>query len=53
MKNEFCVTGLEAEELAQQVGTTYAVATTGGVRVREEASSAEETGVLDVMEEGG
>lgn len=53
VKNEFCVTGLEAEELAQQVGTTYAVATTGGVRVREEASSAEETGILDVMEEGG
>ena len=53
VKNEFCVTGLEAEELAQQVGTTYAVAMTGGVRVREEASSAEETGILDVMEEGG
>ncbi len=53
VKNEFCVTGLEAEGLANEVGTTYAVASTGGVRVRSDASSSEETGILDVMEEGG
>ncbi|MCI8484171.1 MAG: SH3 domain-containing protein [Lachnospiraceae bacterium] len=53
VKNEFCVTGLEAEDLANQVGTTYATATTGGVRVRENASSSEDTEILDVLEEGG
>lgn len=53
VKNEFCVTGLEAEELANQLGTTYATAVTGGVRVRESASSAEDTTILDVLEEGG
>ncbi len=53
VKNEFCVTGLDAEGLANEVGTTYAIASTGGVRVRAEASSAEEIGILDVMEEGG
>ncbi len=53
VKNEFCVTGLEAEALANQVGTTYATAVTGGVRVRENASSSEDTEILDVLEEGG
>ena len=53
VKNEFCVTGLEAEELANQVGTTYATAVTGGVRIRETASSSEDTEILDVLEEGG
>ncbi len=53
VKNEFCVTGLEAEELANEVGTAYAIASTGGVRVRAEASSSEEIDILDVMEEGG
>ena len=53
VKNEFCVVGLKAEELANQVGTTYATATTGGVRVRENASSSEDTEVVDVLEEGG
>ena len=53
VKNEFCVTGLEAETLANEVGTAYAIASTGGVRVRAEASSAEDIGILDVMEEGG
>ena len=40
VKNEFCVTGLEAESLANQVGTTYATAVTGGVRVRKAQQSA-------------
>ena len=53
VKNEFCVTGLEAETLANQVGTTYATAVTGGVRVRKTASSAEDTEIVDVLEEGG
>ena len=53
VKNEFCVTGLEAESLANQQGTTYATAVSGGVRVRAEASSAEGIEILDVMEEGG
>ena len=53
VKNEFCVTGSEAETLANEVGTTYATAVTGGVRVRETASSEEEVKILDVLEEGG
>ncbi len=53
MKNEFCVTGKEAKKLAKKEGTTYATATTGGVRVRESASSEEGTTILDVLEEGG
>lgn len=53
VKNEFCVTGLEAESLANQQGTTYATAVSGGIRVRAEASSAEGVEIIDVMEEGG
>lgn len=53
VKNEFCVTGLAAEELANQVGTVYATAVTGGVRIREQASASEDTTVMDVLEEGG
>lgn len=53
VKNEFCVTGLEAENLANQQGTTYAIAASGGVRVRAEASSADGVEILTVMEEGG
>lgn len=53
VKNEFCVTGTEAETLANEVGTTYATATTGGVRVRETASAEEDVTILDVLEEGG
>lgn len=53
VKNEFCVTGLEAEALANEVGTTYATAVTGGVRVRETASSEEGVKILDVLEEAG
>ena len=53
VKNEFCVTGLEAENLANQQGTTYAIAVSGGVRVRTEASAADGVGILTVMEESG
>lgn len=53
VKNEYCVTGTEAKELANQVGVTYATATTGGVRVRETASAEESTAIVDVLEEGG
>ena len=53
VKNEFCVTGQEAETLANELGTTYATAVTGGVRVRETASSEEGVTILDVLEEGG
>lgn len=53
VKNEFCVTGKEAETLANELGTTYATAVTGGVRVRETASSEEGVTILDVLEEGG
>lgn len=53
VKNEFCVTGLEAENLANQQGTTYAIAASGGVRVRAEASAADGVEILTVMEEGG
>lgn len=53
VKSEFCVTGLEAEDLANQLGTTYATAVTGGVRVRKAASATEDTDILDVLEEGG
>lgn len=53
VKNEFCVTGFDAENLANQQGTTYAIAASGGVRVRAEASSADGVEILTVMEEGG
>ena len=53
VKNEYCVTGQEAETLANELGTTYATAVTGGVRVRETASSEEGVTILDVLEEGG
>ena len=52
VKNEFCVTGFEAENLANQQGSTYAIAVSGGVRVRAEASSAEDIEIVNVMEEG-
>lgn len=53
VKNEFCLTGLDAETLAHQQGTTYATAVSGGIRVRAAASTAEDAEILDVMEEGG
>ncbi len=53
VKNEFCVTGKKAKKLANELGTTYATAVTGGVRVRETASAEESVTILDVLEEGG
>ncbi len=53
VKNEFCVTGLKAEALANELGTTYATAVTGGVRVRETPSAEEDVKILDVLEEEG
>ncbi len=53
VKNEFCVTGIQAENLANEQGTTYATAVSGGVRVRAQASSEDGIEILDVLEEGG
>lgn len=52
VKNEFCVFDEAAETMAYELGTVYATASTGGLRVRAEANAAEETGIVHVMEEG-
>lgn len=52
VKNEYCVFDAEAEAMANELGTTYATAATGGLRVRAEASAAEEITIVDVLEEG-
>jgi len=52
VKNEYCVFDDEAENLAGELGTTYATAMTDGLRVRAEASAEEGTKILDVLEEG-
>lgn len=52
VKNEFCVFDEAAETMAYELGTVYATASTGGLRVRAEANSAEETEIVHVMEEG-
>ena len=39
VKAEYCVTGDEAQALAKQVGTTYAVVNTTTLKVRQEAST--------------
>ncbi len=52
VKNEYCVFHAEAEAMANELGTTYATAATGGLRVRAEASATEETTIVDVLEEG-
>ena len=52
VKNEYCVFDAEAEALANQLGTVYATALTGGLRVRAEASTEESSTILDVLEEG-
>lgn len=52
VKNEYCVFGAEAEAMAKELGTVYATALTGGLRVRPEPSTAEGTGIVDVLEEG-
>lgn len=39
VKGEYCVVGEEAEALAKEVGTTYAIVNTTTLKVREEAST--------------
>lgn len=39
VKGEFCVAGKEAEKLAKEVGTTYAVVNTTTLKVRQDAST--------------
>lgn len=47
VKAEYCVTGDEAQALAKQVGTTYAVVNTTTMKVRQEAST--ESAVLGLV----
>lgn len=47
VKGEYCVTGEEAEALAKEVGTTYAIVNTTTLKVREEAST--ESAVLGLV----
>ncbi|MDE7417373.1 MAG: SH3 domain-containing protein [Lachnospiraceae bacterium] len=47
VKGEFCVAGKEAEELAKEVGTTYAVVNTTTLKVRQDAST--ESAVLGLV----
>ena len=47
VKAEYCVTGDEAQALAKQVGTTYAVVNTTTLKVRQEAST--ESAVLGLV----
>ena len=39
VKGEYCVTGKEAEALAKEVGTTYAIVNTTTLKVRQDAST--------------
>lgn len=39
VKGEYCVTGKEAEELAKEVGTTYAIVNTTTLKVRQDAGT--------------
>lgn len=52
VKNEFCVFDEAAETMAYELGTVYATASTGGLRVRAQANSEEETEIVHVLEEG-
>ena len=47
VKGEFCAAGKEAEELAKEVGTTYAVVNTTTLKVRQDAST--ESAVLGLV----
>ncbi len=47
VKAEYCVTGEDAQELAKEVGTTYAVVDVTTLKVRKEAST--ESGVLGLL----
>lgn len=50
VKNEFCVYGTEAEQLANEVCTTFATVNTGGLRLRNEPS--EEASIVTTAAEG-
>lgn len=52
VKNEYCVFDEAAETMAYELGTVYATASTGGLRVRAQANATEETEIVHVMEEG-
>lgn len=52
VSNAYCVFDGEAEAMANALGTTYATAAASGLRVRAQASAAEETAIVDVLEEG-
>lgn len=47
VKGEYCIVGEEAEALAKEVGTTYAIVNTTTLKVREEAST--ESAVLGLV----
>lgn len=47
VKGEYCVTGEEAQELAKEVGITYAIVNTTTLKVRQEAST--ESAVLGLV----
>lgn len=47
VKGEFCAAGKQAEELAKEVGTTYAVVNTTTLKVRQDAST--ESAVLGLV----
>ena len=47
VKGEYCVVGEDAEKLAKEVGTTYAIVNTTTLKVREEAST--ESSVLGLV----
>ena len=47
VKGEFCAAGKQAEELAKEVGTTYAVVNTTTLKVRQDAST--ESSVLGLV----
>lgn len=47
VKSEFCAAGKQAEELAKEVGTTYAVVNTTTLKVRQDAST--ESAVLGLV----
>lgn len=52
VKNEYCVFDEAAEAMANEQGTVYATSLTGGLRVRAQADSSEETEIIDVLAEG-
>ncbi|MFP3155794.1 cell wall hydrolase [Lachnospiraceae bacterium ZAX-1] len=52
VKNEFCLFKLDAQNMANELGITYATSLVAGLRVRAEAGDAEEVAIVNVLEEG-